>query len=253
VTSRDLVNRLLSLTGSRLEKCIGDRVSGLHLHEDIDIILGRKSGYEIFDLGGNEGQSIRHFQQDFRTPRIISFEPARSCLEILKRKFGNQPSVQIVPKAVGENTSTGELKIFERSGMNSLLPLEPGAAAVGARLDVLETEKVEIISLDDFTAQNGIEKIDILKIDCQGGEMAILRGAKRLLAEQLVKCLYLEVMFKPLYRDQAALSEYVRFLEPFNFDLTGFYKPALRQTALFHCDVLFTRREGATPDTAALI
>ncbi len=244
MTSRELVNRVAGLVGYRVEKRARDRVAGRDIYEDIDVILGRKTGCLIFDLGGNEGQSVRQFQKSFRQPQIVSFEPARSSLEVLQKRFGADPSVRIVPCAVGETAGTGLLNIYERSEMNSLLSLESGLKAVGAELDVLETEKVEIISLDDFTAQQGIAYIDLMKIDCQGAEMAILRGAARLLAERRVTCLSLEVIFGPLYRSQASLADYIGFLEPLGFRLTGFYKQVCRGHALFHCDVLFTLAEN---------
>jgi FkbM family methyltransferase len=253
MTSRDLINRLVGPLGIRLEKAEKDRPAGRNLHTDLDIILGKKPGCLIFDLGGNEGQSIRHFLKDFREPSIVSFEPGRKNLELLKKKFGAHPRVRIVPAAAGEKDGQGELNVYEHSEMNSLLPLEPGLESVDADLQVVAREPVTIRSLDSFAAENNLNHIDILKIDCQGSELSILRGAKRLLTEERVKCLYLEVLFKPLYQTQAGLGDYVRFLEPHGFDLTGFYKPALRGTALFHCDVLFTRREGPAAVSPTLL
>jgi FkbM family methyltransferase len=237
---------LLLLTGNRLEKCPRNRLMGRHLHEDIDIVLGRRPGYRLLDLGANQGQTVRHFLKDFRRPEIISFEPSGRNVDILRRRYGSHPRVRIVASAVGETNGEAELRVYEQSEMNSLLPLESGERVrpVGADLPVLETERVNVIALDTFAATNELEHIDLLKMDCQGAEMTILRGAHRLLAERRITCICLEVMFQPLYRDQATLSEYVHFLKPFNFDLTGFYKPALRGNALFHCDVLFTHCGG---------
>lgn len=206
-------------------------------------MLGRGTGYRILDLGANQGQSVRHFLRDFRQPEIISFEPARSNLEILRNRYGSHPRVRIVAAAAGEKDGEAELRIYARSEMNSLLPLEPDerVKSVGADLPVLETERVEVVALDTFATKNGLENIDLLKMDCQGAEMAILRGARRLLTERRIACVSLEVMFQPLYAGQSGLEEYRAFLEPHGFVLTGFYSPAFRSNALFHADVLFVR------------
>jgi FkbM family methyltransferase len=243
MTSRDLINKAVGSFGYRLAKRPKTRIGGQDIHEDIDIILGRKSGYLIFDLGGNEGQSVRHFLNDFREPSVVSFEPGGRNVAVMKEHYGSHPRVKIVHAAVGEAEGEGELNIYEKSQMNSLLPLEAGLQSVGAELEVVEKERVKIHSLDAFVAANNYSRIDILKMDCQGAEMSILRGAAGLLAAGRIKCLYLEVMFQRLYQSQAGLEDYRRFLEPHGFDLTGFYRPAFRQTALFHSDVLFTRRD----------
>jgi FkbM family methyltransferase len=243
MTARDWLNRLLAPAGLRLERRSRDRIGGRDLHGDIDIVLGRGEGYRILDLGANQGQSVRHFFRDFRRPEILSVEPARGNLEILRRRYGSHPRVRIVPAAMGETDGEAELRVYEQSEMNSLLPLEPSERVrpVGADLPVLETERVEVMTLDTLAAKNGLERIDLLKMDCQGAEMAILRGARRMLAERRITCICLEVMFQPLYVSQAGLEEYRAFLEPHGFALTGFYSPAFRQHSLFHADVLFVR------------
>jgi FkbM family methyltransferase len=245
MTARDLLNRLLAHGGYRLERRSRDRLGGRDLHGDIDIVLGRRPGYRLLDLGANQRQTVRHFLRDFRNPEIISFEPARRNVEILRRRYGSHPRVRLVAAAVGETDGEAELRVYEQSQMNSLLPLEPGERGrqVGANLPVLETERVKVVALDTFAAANGLEHIDLLKMDCQGAEMTILRGAHRLLAERRITCICLEVMFQPLYVSQASLEEYRAFLERYGFALTGFYSPAFRRNALFHADVLFVRGE----------
>jgi len=245
MTVRDLLNRALAHLGYRLERRSHDRLGGRDLHGDIDIVLGCGEGYRILDLGANEGQTVRHLLKDFRQPEIISFEPGRRNLEVLRRRYGTHPRVRIVAAAVGEADGEAELHVYERSEMNSLLPLESAEQVqrVGADLAVSEKEQVEVMTLDTFAVKNGLEQIDVLKMDCQGAELSILRGARRLLKERRIRCVCLEVMFQPLYVSQAGLEEYRRFLESYGFVLTGFYSPAFRQNALFHSDVLFVRSE----------
>ena len=243
MNAHDLLNGMLAPAGYRLERRSRDRLGGRDLHEDIDLVLGRRDGYRIFDVGANCGQSVRHFLRNFRNPEITSFEPARRSVELLRSRYGSHPGVRVVAAAVGETDGAAELRIYEQSEMNSLLPLEScdQTVRVGANLPVLETERVDVVTLDTFTVKNGPERIDLLKMDCQGAEMAVLRGARRLLDECRLTCISMEVMFQPLYVSQSGLEDYRAFLEPHGFALTGFYSPAFRQKALFHADVLFVR------------
>jgi hypothetical protein len=52
--------------------------------------------------------------------------------------------------------------------------------------------EVNIITLDSFCFENNITQIDLLKMDTEGNEFAILEGAKRMLAERRIKAIHFE-------------------------------------------------------------
>ena len=67
---------------------------------------------------------------------------------------------------------------------------------------VVKTYPVETRRLDDITETAGV---DFIKIDVQGGEMLVLRGAAERLKSALV--VHTEVEFVPLYKDQPLFSD----------------------------------------------
>jgi Methyltransferase FkbM domain len=69
---------------------------------------------------------------------------------------------------------------------------EEGNKAVAPEADLL----VQAISLDDYCAEQGVERIDYLKIDVEGAELNALQGARGLLARGAVSVIQFEALIK---------------------------------------------------------
>ena len=78
---------------------------------------------------------------------------------------------------------------------------------------VVRTRQVDTVRLDSVVGG----PVDLLKLDVQGAELDVLRGAERLLADVLV--IHTEVEFFPLYRQQPLFDEVFAFLRDHSFDL----------------------------------
>ncbi len=60
------------------------------------------------------------------------------------------------------------------------------------QVEVSAAERVEVRTLDDFCAEQGVERIDFLKLDVEGHELAVLRGAQRMLGAGAVSMIQFE-------------------------------------------------------------
>jgi FkbM family methyltransferase len=85
------------------------------------------------------------------------------------------------------------------------------------RFEIIKTIKIITDTLDNQLRLNGITQIDFIKIDAQGHELPILRGAMNSLKE--VIGLELEVEFVPLYENQPLFSDVYDFVSKFGFNL----------------------------------
>ena len=83
--------------------------------------------------------------------------------------------------------------------------------------------EVELQSLRQFCANEGLERIDILKLDTQGHELEILQGERELLRSGKVRFILVELLFSPLYATQARAGEVIGLLESCGFKLFDFY------------------------------
>ncbi|WP_232011081.1 FkbM family methyltransferase [Mycobacterium shigaense] len=145
--------------------------------------------------------------------RVTGFEPQPDALLELQRKQG--PSESYLPYAVGDG-GAHTLNVCDARGCTSLLEPDPAAldafeyfktyAAVTDRIGIQTTR------LDDIAE---IEHLDFLKIDIQGGELAVFGGGRAKLAEAVA--IQTEISFVPLYNDQPGLGEVDRELRSQGF------------------------------------
>ncbi len=82
---------------------------------------------------------------------------------------------------------------------------------------------VSVISIDEFTCQERIENIDILKLDVQGSEMMALKGASQILGKRAVSLIYTDVNFTLHYEGGVLFYELWNFLADFQYTLFDIY------------------------------
>lgn len=144
----------------------------------------------IFDVGANIGDYSKALADQFPNSSIYSFEPHPKTFSILRSNISNK-NVKLFNFALGEKKDT--LTLYDRADSNG----SPFASLhKEAITDILNQETIEISvpvsTLDEFALENKISYIDFLKIDTEGNELSILKGAKKLLEECKIGCIHFE-------------------------------------------------------------
>jgi len=239
------LNRILQpLTGYEIAKV----EFGRELWPDVKTILADREIKTVFDVGANEGQSARAFLRHFPRARIYSFEPTPATFEKLKALAATQPRVTPVNLALGE--SPGRVAFNENSfhQTNSILPSTTSAQEYlgPAVTDFQRKIEIELTTLDEFCRRESVPAIDLLKLDVQGFELFVLRGAQALLSARRIGCIVLEVSFISLYENQATPQDLITLLAQHHYDLTGFYDFAhSAQKRLMWCEMMFAPHQAA--------
>jgi FkbM family methyltransferase len=144
--------------------------------------------------------------------------------------------------AISDKTEIRSFFFNKNNGTNSLLRIAPES---GKYVDANEMQNigsidVQTTTLDNFCLDKHIERIQILKIDIQGGELMALRGATGLLEKQTIDLLYVEVLFVPLYKGQAYFCDLHEFLAQYGYVLYGLYGLDFgRNSVLSWADAIF--------------
>jgi FkbM family methyltransferase len=143
----------------------------------------------LFDVGANDGQTIRRVRDRFGNCRIIAFEPHPKAFLNLTENVKWASNVELVNLALGSEGGDKVMFEYNCSLMNSLLPNAQGAVRWG-----LEARHIEVhcTTLDSFCSDYDIKWIDVLKIDTEGFDFDVLKGASSMLARQAVKFIYFE-------------------------------------------------------------
>lgn len=145
----------------------------------------------IFDVGANVGLYSLLAAAVNPNATIYAFEPTASIQAEFETnlRLNEIETVKIESFAVGATSASGFLhRSVGPTGDN-----EGTNYVTAGKLRDTDTE-VRMVSLDDFCQQRGIEQIDLLKMDIEGGEFDALVGARGLLARKAIRCLFIELL-----------------------------------------------------------
>jgi FkbM family methyltransferase len=145
----------------------------------------------VFDVGANQGQYLETAIHSFpdRPRSIHAFEPSAATFRILAQRFGHVTGVRLNPVGLGDRA--GEYDLFsdaEGSGLASLTERQLEHLGISHQ----RSERVRIETLHEYCAAQGIERIDLLKIDVEGHELDVLRGADGMLSRRRIRMVTFE-------------------------------------------------------------
>ncbi|HKV09044.1 MAG TPA: FkbM family methyltransferase [Thermoanaerobaculia bacterium] len=148
-----------------------------------------KPGMVVFDVGANIG-FYTFLLADAVGPqgKVHAFEPDPVSFGILEHRAARHKNVFVTRAAAGDRAGTVSLFCSPTNRADNRI--HPSHEARPA-----ETFEVPLITLDAYCTENGIEKIDAIKMDIQGAEIAALRGFASTLAR--LRPAWLLVEFSP--------------------------------------------------------
>lgn len=195
----------------------------------------------IFDIGAHVGSITKIYRSLFPRAFIHSFEPfPQSFQELLKNTEGDS-RIFCHQKAASCKDGNAIFNANINSATNSLLATDDrGSSFWGdGLLDTISRIQVNTTTVDIFCKETGISNIDILKMDVQGAEFSVLKGATDMLKNQQIALIYTELILCPTYKNQNKFHEYLSFLASFGYELLDFYNPVRNCNQLIQADFIF--------------
>lgn len=196
----------------------------------------------VLDVGANAGQFALQLRRDLGyTKRILSFEPVSSAYELLKTSATGDPNWETFHCALGDNEGQQTINIAGNSFSSSLLDMLPAHERSAPESKYIGREVIEVKTLDSmFSALCKPGARVYLKIDTQGFESKVLKGAESSLAK--IDLVQMELSLVPLYKDELLFSEMYQLMCEKGFGLVAvdsvFSDPGsgqvLQVDALFH-------------------
>jgi FkbM family methyltransferase len=193
----------------------------LNLHESAAMVQRAMSAYEpakhalirrhlrpgmtFIDVGANKGDfTLLAARLAGNSGTVISIEPAPENHSILQRsiELNDYTNIRVLQVALSDRDGTANLQIGSTSGSHTLSPEFNG----------LRTVAVPTRTLDGVVAEQQLGSVDMIKIDVQGLELAVLRGAAQTLRANPGIILLLDLPKQSEKR--RAIGEY---LAPFGF------------------------------------
>jgi FkbM family methyltransferase len=141
----------------------------------------------VIDIGGNEGYFSVLAASLMPQGRVYCIEPQTRLQPVIRKNIDANKSHQIKLHHVAFSSGDSDIEIFLRpdsiNGASSMFP----HWKLGSK-----KEKIHAITLDRFFEQERLERVRLIKMDCEGAEYLIVEGGKSVFARQAVDFIALE-------------------------------------------------------------
>lgn len=202
----------------------------------------------VIDVGANDGGYGTEVRTYGYKGRLVSFEPVSAAYGRLRDRAADDRHWEVHKLALGASLGTFEINVAanqERS--SSFLPQLDVAFGTTSTQRYVGLEMVTRTTLDTFEPTlllEGSERV-LLKLDVQGFELEVLRGAETFL--ERVVAIEVELSLRPLYAHQPSYGEVIAYLAGRGFSLWA-VEPGYTDHdtgRLIEMDGIFVRGDGA--------
>jgi FkbM family methyltransferase len=197
----------------------------------------------VLDVGANVGQFGQGLRDAGYAGMIVSFEPTKKAFDQLALRANNDPNWKVLHRAVGDNSGTAEINVSESTSVSSFLPVAADYVARHNPARVEHVETVEVVRLDDITADMSYSSY-FLKTDTQGFDLKVIEGAETTIRERGVVGLQIELSVKPIYHGMPDYLEAMNVVRNFGFRLTGMFP--VPSDPIVEFDGVYVRDEQAS-------
>ena len=193
----------------------------------------------FIDVGGYFGDVSYYVQKNSNQPNdIVIFEPYEKNFLKIKNRFRDFDNVSVHQLAVSSASGMSELNVYSHHGLNSLhVPCDDFYAHGEPHVE--EVQFVPMVSLDEFiqVPSNPI----FLKIDVQGHELEVLKGAQSLLKSGAIQGVLLEVSLQKFYDGSQDASQLVISLLQSGFSIKCISYGYRRKEEILEYDIHFVK------------
>lgn len=224
-----------------------ERYQGLLIYSHLRELFSRLNVTCVWDVGANVGQfanMVRSFTG--YDGWMLSFEPVMQAHEKLSQRAERDERWRVFKIALGSRNEERAIKVAENAVLSSFLDSsEYSVETFGPMTGVAKEEVVPVRTVDSIAAEamDGISDARVyLKLDTQGWDLEVLRGAEDSLSA--VVGLQTELAFKHIYEGAPHYTETLAYLESKGFELSGVF-PVVRdqKLRLIEVDCVLVRPE----------
>ena len=193
----------------------------------------------FIDIGANEGKVSSVIHTLFPSATIYAFEPLPTEFNILKKTLS---SPHIILNNIALSDSVGNAVFYENNlgPYSSLLKVSKAGEEFQPLIHDFKEITVDQTTLDEYFKDINLEGIVVMKMDAQGVEHLILKGAEKTLKK--VDIIHVEIMFSSFYENQCLFSDLHNILSKEGFEYVGsakdseFYPsfvPSINENSIF--------------------
>jgi FkbM family methyltransferase len=167
----------------------------------------------IFDIGAHIGMTALEFGDEWPNASVYAFEPHPGNFSRMRSNLIGKPDMELFQ--MGFSDKPCEAPFHFDAEHPSMARVVSGGEAI--------TDSIKLDTVDRFCSERGIQDIDLMKIDVEGHEMPVLRGASAMLSQGRIAVLRIESAIDPDSDYHTQLWDLCDFLHPNGYRVFGFY------------------------------
>lgn len=200
----------------------------------------KKNSPLIIDVGAHQGESIKRFKKLFLDPEIHSFEPQVKQFKILKKLKSDK--IYLNNCGIGSKNENKNIFINSETAASSYLNLK-NEENYFRNIKTINKEQTVLKTIDYYLNEKKIIFVDLMKIDVQGYENEVLKGAINSLEK--IHLIEIEIVFVNYYEQKNSFYEIEKILTNHNFELFSLSSLNLNKSddSLRNLDALYINRK----------
>lgn len=172
----------------------------------------------IIDVGAHTGLVADALDFLYQPKSLWAVEPNPAHSAQLDARFRGRPQILVVNCCLGEANGEANFNVYEFDAASSLYACKPGHMASLGLSERSTSLKVQMRTLRELIPKD-LATLDLLKLDCQGAELSVLKGAGERIHD--IRWLYCEVSIDRIYDGAPLWGELHLFLRSSGFELRG--------------------------------
>lgn len=186
--------------------------SRVGIYADMARACDQSGAVTLLDIGANRGQFASRIRAAGWSGKIVSFEPIPDLHGRLLKRAATDPKWVIADRiALGDKPAKLTLNIASNDGRSSsLLGVKSDSKLYGSAFSYVSQEEVDVVTLDDWLSRQAHESPYAIKIDVQGFELMVLRGALSTLSQTRIAML--EAPLVETYEGGATFGSLMEFM-----------------------------------------
>jgi len=212
---------------SRIRKAV-EKVTRLHIYKvlpqgidffhDINTLLPQSIPKIIFDVGANVGQSSKEYVDHYPRAQIYSFEPVKSVYGKLQQNMSRYENVFTYQLAFSSIRGHARITCDAFSSkLNAIISSDTSETEISSEI-------VDLDTIDEFCRTENIPQIDFLKVDTEGHDLDVLKGAGSMLRNQNINIVQVEAGMNPKNNKFVTCGKFSSYFEGMGYYLFGVYE-----------------------------
>ena len=211
----NFLKKILNLCRSKI--WFKGMINGIYATVELEkLVKDIKAPETIIDIGSNKGQFILLMEQIFPNKIVYSFEPIIEMINKQKKFFKYKKNITFHNLALGSSICSKEFLITSRMDSSSFLKVASNTNK-SKNYSVIEKRDIKVSTLDEILLNEIFLYPLLIKMDVQGYELEVLKGAKNLLKK--TDYLLLEVSENEMYQNQPTEKIIIEYLKDLNFEI----------------------------------